>query len=127
MKLIEDFSKLLHKTKLPSVEKCFVIESGDEEFISEWIKDGELNCEFEFLMTWLENKIDLKNKNISEAERKMGSEIIKRFPLNHWKIIRLLCEHQRKYRYYKKAVEDVQMKTTPNMSSSTIIKIFSRG
>tara|TARA_B100000965_G_scaffold401475_1_gene425388 strand:+ start:879 stop:1262 length:384 start_codon:yes stop_codon:yes gene_type:complete len=125
VKLIEDFPKLLHKTKLPPVERCFVIEKGDEEFISEWIQDGELNCDIEFLMTWLEKKFDLKSKNISEFERERVSRIKKRFPLEHWRIVKLFCEHQRKYRYYKRAVEDVQMKTNPNMSGSTIMTIFS--
>ncbi len=102
-----------------------MIEKGDEEFISEWIQDGELNCDIEFLMTWLEKKFDLKSKNISEFERERVSRIKKRFPLEHWRIVKLFCEHQRKYRYYKRAVEDVQMKTNPNMSGSTIMTIFS--
>ena len=41
VKLIPNFAELLHEVKLPSAEKCFFIEDGDEKFIGKWIKNGE--------------------------------------------------------------------------------------
>ena len=49
MKLITNFAELLHDIKLPSAEKCFFIENGDEKYIEQWIKDGEITCELEKL------------------------------------------------------------------------------
>ena len=62
MKLITNFAELLHEIKLPSAEKCFFIEDGDEKYIKQWIKDGEITCELEKLFEWLNIEYKLKGK-----------------------------------------------------------------
>ena len=127
MKLIPNFAELLHDIKLPSPEKCFVIEDGDEIYIEEWIKNGEITCELEKLFEWISVKYKLKKKNLNHEEMQLAEEVIKRFPMEQWRVIKIFSEHQRKYRYYKKAIEDVKNRTTPRMNEQTIMTIFSPG
>ena len=127
MKLIPNFAELLHEIKLPSPEKCFVIEDGDEIYIEEWIENGEITCELEKLFEWINIKYKLKKNNLTHEEIKLAEEVIKRFPLEQWRVIKIFSDHQRKYRYYKKAIEDVKRRTTPRMNEQTIMTIFSRG
>ena len=52
----------------------------------------------------------------------------KKLPLEQWRVIKIFRDHQRKYRYYKKAVEDVKKnKTTPRMNEQAIMTIHSLG
>ena len=127
MKLIPNFAELLHEVKLPSPEKCFVIENGDEKFIEKWITNGEISCDLEKLFGWLAEEYKLKKKNLNHAETKLAEEVKKRFPTEQWRVIKIFCDHQRKYRYYKKAVEDVKSRTTPRMNEQAIMTIFSPG
>ena len=127
MKLIPNFAELLHEIKLPSAEKCFYIESGDEKFIDKWIKDGEITCELERLFEWINLKYKLKSKNLNQEEREIAEEVKKRFPIEQWRVIKIFSDHQRKYRYYKKAIDDVKSRTTPRMNEQTIMTIFSPG
>ncbi len=127
MKLIPDFAKLLHEIKLPPPEKCFLIENGDEKYINQWIKDGEITCELDELFDWLNKEYKLKKKNLSNEEKQLSNEIKKRFPIEQWRVIKLFSDHQRKYRYYKKAIEDVKSRTTPRMNEQAIMTIFSPG
>ena len=127
MKLIPNFAELLHEIKLPSPEKCFLIEDGDEKYIEKWIKDGEITCELDMLFAWINAEYKLKNDNLTTNERELSQEIKKRFPLDQWRVIKIFCDHQRKYRYYKKAIEDVKSRTTPRMSEQAIMTIFSPG
>ncbi len=127
MKLIPNFAELLHEVKLPSPEKCFLIEIGDEKYISEFIDKGELSCTLEELFVWLNKKYKLKKNNLSSEETKIAEEIKKRFPLEKWRVIKIFSDQQKKYRYYKKAVEDVKSRTTPRMNEQTIMTIFSPG
>ena len=62
MKLIPNFAELLHEIKLPSPEKCFIIEDGDEKYIDKWMENGEINCELEKLFEWINDKYKLKKK-----------------------------------------------------------------
>ena len=62
MKLIPNFAELLHEIKLPSPEKCFLLELGDEKYINRWIKNGEIICELEMLFAWLNEEYKLKKK-----------------------------------------------------------------
>ena len=127
MKLIPNFAELLHEIKLPSAEKCFFIEEGDEKFIKKWIKDGEIACELEELFEWINFEYKLKKQNLTQEERQVAEEVKKRFPIDQWRVIKIFSDHQRKYRYYKKAIEDVKRRTTPRMNEQAIMTIFSPG
>tara|TARA_Y100001968_G_scaffold251659_1_gene236873 strand:- start:89 stop:499 length:411 start_codon:yes stop_codon:yes gene_type:complete len=125
VRLIPNFAELLHEIKLPSPEKCFLIEDGDEKYIKRWIDNGELTCELEKLFQWISIEYKLKNKKLNSSERKLVEKVKKRFPLEHWRAIKIFSDHQRKYRYYKKAIEDVKRRTSPRMTEQTIMTIFS--
>ncbi|MBW3042227.1 hypothetical protein [Prochlorococcus marinus] len=127
MRLIPNFAELLHEIKLPSPEKCFLIEHGDEKYIEKWIKNGEISCELEILFEWLNKEYKLKKKHLNHEERKIAEEVKKRFPMEQWRVIRVISDHQRKYRYYKKAIEDVKNRTSPRMNEQAIMTIFSPG
>ena len=127
MKLIPNFAELLHEINLPSAEKCFFIEEGDEKYIQRWVKDGEITCELEKLFEWITVEYKLKKKDLTHKESQLAEIVKKRFPVEHWRIIKIFSDHQRKYRYYKKAVEDVKRRTTPRMNEQTIMTIFSPG
>ncbi len=127
MKLIPNFAELLHQIKLPSPEKCFHIEPGDEKYIEEWIINGQITCDLEKLFEWMSVKYKLKKSNLNAAERQLAEEVRKRFPIEQWRVIKIFSDHQRKYRYYKKAIEDVKSRTTPHMNEQTIMTIFSPG
>ena len=72
-------------------------------------------------------KYKLKKKNLNHEERQLAKEIKKRFPVEQWRVIKIFSDHQRKYRYYKKAIEDVKSRTTPRMNEQAIMTIFSPG
>ena len=127
MKLIPNFAELLHEIKLPAAEKCFFIEDGDEKYIEKWIKNGELTCELEKLFDWMNVEYKLKNANLNQEERRLADEIKRTFPLEQWRVIKIFSDHQKKYRYYKKAIEDVKRRTTPRMNEQAIMTIFSPG
>ena len=127
MKLIPNFAELLHDIKLPAPEKCFLIEKNDEKYIKKWLKDGELICELETLFDWLNEEYKLKKSHMNEEESHLAEEVKKRFPIDQWRVIKIFSDHQRKYRYYKKAIEDVKRRTTPRMSEQAIMTIFSPG
>ena len=127
MKLIPNFAELLHDIKLPSPEKCFLIEDGDEQYIKKWIKNGELTCELEILFEWITHEYKLKSNNLNNKDRQVAEEVKSRFPTEQWRVIKIFSDHQRKYRYYKKAVEDVKKRTSPRMNEQAIMTIFSPG
>ena len=127
MKLIPKFAELLHEIKLPSPEKCFILEFGDEKYIKRWISNGEITCELEILFEWLANEYKLKKPNLNNEEKMLAEEIKKRFPIDKWRVIKLFSDHQRKYKYYKKAIEDVKSRTSPRMNEQAIMTIFSPG
>ena len=127
MRLIPNFAQLLHEVKLPSPEKCFLIETGDEEYIGRWIKNGKINCQLDELFDWINKEYKLKKTNLTHEEKIIAFEIRRRFPVEKWRVIKLFSDHQRKYRYYKKAVEDVKNRTSPRMNEQAIMTIFSPG
>ena len=127
MKLIPNFAELLHEIKLPPAEKCFLIEEGDEKFIEKWINNGEITCELEKLFDWINVEYKLKKTSLSHEERRLAEEVKKRFPLEKWRVIKIFSDHQKKYRYYKKAIEDVKRRTSPRMNEQAIMTIFSPG
>ena len=69
----------------------------------------------------------LKKTKLNDNERKLAEEVNKRFPIEQWRVIKIFSEHQKKYRYYKKAIEDVKRRTTPRMNEQAIMTIFSPG
>ena len=127
MKLIPNFAELLHDVKLPSPEKCFYIEDGDEKYIKKWLKNGEITCELEKLFEWINKEYKLKKDNLNQEEKKLADEVKDRFPVDKWRVIKVFSDHQRKYRYYKKAIEDVKSRTSPRMNEQAIMTIFSPG
>tara|TARA_B100000965_G_scaffold103419_1_gene85159 strand:+ start:543 stop:941 length:399 start_codon:yes stop_codon:yes gene_type:complete len=127
VRLIPNFAQLLHEVKLPSAEKCFLIETGDEKYIGRWVKNGEITCQLDELFEWLNEKYKLKKTNLTPEEKILTEEIRKRFPVERWRVIKLFSDHQRKYRYYKKAIEDVKSRTSPRMNEQAIMTIFSPG
>ena len=127
MKLIPNFAELLHEVKLPSAEKCFSIEEGDEKYIEKLIKVGEITCELEKLFNWINLEYKLKRTDLNDEERQLAEEVKKRFPVEQWRVIKIFSDHQKKYRYYKKAIEDVKRRTTPRMNEQAIMTIFSPG
>jgi len=127
VRLIPNFAELLHEIKLPSPEKCFLLEVGDEKYIEKWINNGEISCELDQLFEWINYEYKLKKKNLNTEESMLAEEVKKRFPIEQWRVIKVFSDHQKKYRYYKKAVEDVKNRTTPSMNEQTIMTIFSPG
>ncbi|WP_413391094.1 hypothetical protein [Prochlorococcus marinus] len=127
MKLIPNFAELLHEIKLPSPEKCFLIEAGDENYIEKWIRDGELACDLETLFEWINVEYKLKKNNLTNNEKTIAEDIKKIFPIDQWRVIKIFSDQQKKYRYYKKAIEDVKQRTTPRMNEQAIMTIFSPG
>jgi len=127
VKLIPNFAELLHEVKLPSAEKCFLIEEGDVKYIEKWVKDGEITCNLEDLFDWINLKYKLKKKILNQEERQLAEEVKKRFPVDQWRVIKIFSDHQKKYRYYKNAIEDVKRRTTPRMTEQAIMTIFSPG
>tara|TARA_B100000214_G_scaffold362040_1_gene326067 strand:+ start:110 stop:508 length:399 start_codon:yes stop_codon:yes gene_type:complete len=127
VRLISNFAELLHQVKLPAPEKCFVIEVGDEEYIGRWLANGEIICELEELFDWINIEYKLKKKDLTKEEQNLADEVKKRFPLEQWRVIKIFSDHQKKYRYYKKAIEDVKSRTTPRMNEQAIMTVFSRG
>ena len=125
MKLIPNFAELLHEVKLPAAEKCFFLEEGDEKYIEKWIKNGEITCELEKLFNWINIEYKLKKPNPTYEEIQLAEEVKKRFPVEQWRVIKIFSDHQKKYRYYKKAIEDVKRRTTPRMNEQAIMTIFS--
>ncbi len=127
MKLIPNFAELLHEIKLPSPEKCFLIEDGDEKYIGKWINNGELTCDLETLFDWINSQYKLKRNNLNHNDRKIAEDVKTKFPVEQWRVIKIFSDHQKKYRYYKKAIEDVKKRTSPRMNEQAIMTIFSPG
>ncbi len=104
-----------------------MLEPDDEKYIEKWTKNGELTCELEELFEWINIRYKLKKKNLNQEEMQLAKEVKKRFPIDKWRAIKIFSDHQRKYRYYKKAIDDVKSRTTPRMNEQAIITIFSPG
>tara|TARA_B100000214_G_C23848742_1_gene572343 strand:+ start:238 stop:570 length:333 start_codon:yes stop_codon:yes gene_type:complete len=96
VKLIPDFAELLHDIKLPSAEKCFFIEDGDEKYIGKWIKNGEITCKLEKLFDWINVEYKIKKTNLNQEERCIADEVKKRFPADQWRVIKIFSDHQKK-------------------------------
>ena len=90
-------------------------------------QNREFICDLEILFEWIDIEYKLKKRNLSNKEMLLAEEVKKRFPVDQWRVIKVFSDHQKKYRYYKKAIDDVKSRTTPQMNEQTIITIFSPG
>ena len=124
MKLIDNFVEKFHNYSLPSPEKCFVLEEGDELYINKWIKNGEINGKMKDLFEWIEKKYFYNKKQLEKNDKKKFDELMSRFYLKNWRIILLMCNYQTKYRYYQKAINSVKEKSFSDMETSEFLKLF---
>ena len=124
MKLIENFVERFHNLTLPSPEKCFQLEEGDEVYIKKWIKNGEINGKMKDIFEWIEKKYLSNKKQLEETDKKKFDKLISRFYLNNWRIILLMCNYQTKYRYYFKAIDSIKSKSFPDMKNKDFLKLF---
>ncbi len=84
------------------------IEDDDEKYIEKWIKDGQITFSLEKLFYWINVEYKLKKTNLNREESQIAEEVKKRFPAEKWRVIKVFSDHQNKYRYYQKAIEDVK-------------------
>ncbi len=126
MKLISDFVERFHNNTLPVPEKCFLLEEGDEIFIKQWLVNGKLNIKVKDLFLWIEKKFYKNNKNLKDTDKVKFEEIKKRFFMDNWRMILLLCDYQIKFRYYTKAINSIKDKSFPEMSSNQFLRLFEK-
>ena len=124
MKLIDNFVEKFHNYSLPSPEKCFLLEKGDELYIKKWIKKGEINGNMKDIFEWIEKKYFSNKKQLQITNKKKFDELLRRFYLKNWRIILIMCNYQTKYRYYSKAINSVKDKSFPDMETSQFLKLF---
>ena len=126
MKLIDNFAEKFHNHSLPSPEKCFSIEEGDELYIKKWIKNGQINGKMKDLFEWIEKKYFSNNKELEKTDKNKFDELMRRFYLKNWRIILLMCNYQTKYRYYQKAINSVKEKSFSDMETGEFLKLFEK-
>tara|TARA_Y100000589_G_scaffold316438_1_gene341171 strand:- start:932 stop:1327 length:396 start_codon:yes stop_codon:yes gene_type:complete len=126
MELINDFVERFHNNTLPSPEKCFLLEDGDEIFIKKWIVNGKLNIKVKDLFLWIEKKYFKDKSNLEDKDKIKFEEINQRFFMDNWRMILLLSEYQNKYRYYSKAIDSIKNKSYPEMNTNQFLKLFEK-
>ena len=124
MKLIDNFVEKFHNYSLPTAEKCFLLEEGDELYIKIWIKNGKINGKMKDIFEWIEKKNFSNKKELEKTDKDKFNELRRRFYLKNWRIILLMCNYQTKYRYYTKAINSVKDKSFSNMETSEFLKLF---
>ena len=70
MKLIDNFVEKFHNYSLPTPEKCFVLEEGDELYINKQIKNGQINGKMKDIFEWIEKNIYLIKSNQRKVIKK---------------------------------------------------------
>ena len=126
MKLIDDFVKRFHDLNLPTPEKCFILEEGDEIFINKWIVKGKINGKAKDLFEWIEKKYLLSKLKLKQIDQSKFDEIQRRFYIKNWRMIILLCDYQAKFRYYSKAINSVKEKIFSDMDIEDFLKLFEK-
>tara|TARA_Y100000589_G_scaffold21743_1_gene18138 strand:- start:6386 stop:6772 length:387 start_codon:yes stop_codon:yes gene_type:complete len=126
MKLIDDFVKRFHDLNLPTPEKCFILEEGDEIFINKWIVKGKINGKAKDLFEWIEKKYLLSKLKLKQIDQSKFDEIQRRFYIKNWRMIILLCDYQAKFRYYSKAINSVKEKSFSDMDIEDFLKLFEK-
>ena len=126
MKLIEDYAERFHNYTIPSPEKCFELENGDELYIKRWITNGKINGKLKNIFEWIEKKY-LKNKDeLEKTDKKKFNEIQRRFYIKNWRMIILISEYQMKYRYYAKVIESIKEKSFSGMGNKEFLNLFEK-
>ena len=126
MRLIENYVEQFHNYTLPSPEKCFVLEEGDEIYINKWIKKGKINGKMKEIFEWIEKKYLTNKEWIKKADKEKFDEINKRFYIKSWRIILLMCNYQSKYRYYSTAIKSIKDKSFSNMDNNDFLDLFKK-
>ena len=126
MRLIENYVELFHNYTLPSPEKCFVLEEGDEIYINKWIKKGKINGKMKEIFEWIEKKYLTNKEWIKKADKEKFDEINKRFYIKSWRIILLMSNYQSKYRYYSKAIKSIKDKSFSDMDNNDFLDLFKK-
>ena len=126
MKLIDNFVEKFHNHTLPSPEKCFFLEEGDEIYIKKWIKNGEINGKMKDVFEWIEKKYFSNNNQLQKTDKQKFDDIVRRFYIKNWRIILLMSIYQCKYRYYSKAINSVKDKSFPDMDTKEFLKLFEK-
>ena len=124
MKLIDDFAEKFHNYTLPSPEKCFLLEEGDELYIKKWIKNGKIKGKMKDIFEWIEKKYFSNKEYFEKADKNKFDDLRRRFYLNNWRIILLMCTYQTKYRYYSKAINSIKNKSFSDMDTNEFLKLF---
>tara|TARA_Y100000589_G_scaffold246997_1_gene234917 strand:+ start:2209 stop:2604 length:396 start_codon:yes stop_codon:yes gene_type:complete len=124
MKLIKDYVDRFHNNNLPVIEKCLIVEEGDEIYINKWIKNGQIIGKAKDMFEWIERKY-LRNKSpLLLTDRYKFSEIQERFYMKYWRLLVLLSDYQVKYRYYSKAINSIKNKSYISMNQDEFLKLF---
>ena len=126
MKLIKDFAERFHNYTLPSPERCFELENGDELYIKKWITNGKVNGKFKDIFEWIEKKYLSNKEELKKTDKKKFDEIQRRFHIKNWRMILLMCEYQFKYRYYKKVIESIKEKSFSGMDNEEFLNLFQK-
>ena len=124
MKLINNFTEKFHNYSLPSPEKCFLLEEGDELYIKNWIKNGKINGKMKDLFEWIEKKYFYNKNQLEKTDKKKFDELMRRFYLKNWRVIILMCNYQTNYRYYSKAINAIKDKSFSGMKNKDFLKLF---
>jgi len=72
----------------------------------------------------IEKKYLSNNNKLEKNDKKKFDELIRRFYLNKWRIILLMCNYQTKYRYYSKVMISIKDKSFPEMKNKDFLKLF---
>ena len=83
---------------MQSTERYFFIEEGDKKKIEKRVKNGELKCKLGIFFNWINQEHKLKKANLNDEERQLAEELKKSFPLDQWGVIKIISDHQKKYR-----------------------------
>ena len=126
MRLIEDYVERFHNYTLPSPEKCFELEDGDELYIQKWITKGKINGSIKDIFEWIEKKYLSNNKELEKTDKKKFDEIQRRFYIKNWRMIILMSEYQMKYRYYTKAIDSIKEKSFSGMDNEDFLNLFQK-
>ena len=124
MKLIDDFAEKFHNYTLPSPEKCFLLEGGDELYIKKWIKNGKINGKMKDIFEYIEKKYFSNKEYFDKNDKNKFDDLIRRFYLKNWRVILLMCTYQTKYRYYSKAINSIKNKSFSDMDTNEFLKLF---
>ena len=126
MRLIEDYVERFHNYTLPSPEKCFELEDGDELYIKKWITNGKINGKVKDIFEWIEKKYLSNKVKLQKTDKEKFDEIQRKFYIRNWRIILLMSNYQTKYRYYSKVVALIKGKTFSGMDNNEFLKLFQK-